>query len=63
MVKLMKNLFRKHEYCYACTVLVAISLTAVAGCSQVPVKPKESPPKVSPPKVSPPTEIIIRGSV
>ena len=59
MVKLMKNLFRKHGYFYACTVLVAISLTAVAGCAQVPTKPKDCPQKNCPPA----EVIIIRGSV
>ena len=61
MVNLIKNIFKKHGYFYACTVLVAISLTAVAGCTQVPTKPKESP-QIKCPSCTP-TEIIIRSSV
>ena len=49
----MKKLFNSHRYFYAYAVLITISMTAIAACTQVPTKTKECPP----------TEIIIRGSV
>lgn len=55
----MKSLFRKHGYLYASTILFAISMTAIAGCTQAPAKTKDCPPA----KECPQTEVIIRGSV
>lgn len=53
----MKNVTRKKGNINVHTILVALSLIALAGCTQIPPESKESTKIIEPPKIIVPTKV------